>query len=193
MNKFFSTLFFILLFAFCISAQKQYADISTQSISSIRNDVINNRSFTLPIAGNPQISRAIQTHILDGGLAKNNLNILTYNLIDIKEELVGKLVLTDDQIIIQSIINDEYQTLYPDPNSDAYLLEKGMAKSDVFSCQVEELRSKYDNYRSNIGEYSYGDDLQSFRLAIIATGEFYEQHGDNDASVMADIVKTNIF
>ena len=128
MNKFFSTLFLTLLFAFCMSAQKQYVDINPNAISSIKNDVINNRSFTLPIAGNPQISRAIPTHIIDGELAKKHLNISTYNLINNREELIGKLVLANDEIIIQSIIDDVYQTLYRDPNSDAYLLEKGIAK-----------------------------------------------------------------
>ena len=191
MNKFFSTLFFALLFAISISAQKQYADITPAIISSIRNDVTNSHSFTLPLGSKTLITTAVPTHIIDGALAMDHLNLRTYNLINNREELIGKLVLTDDRIIIQSIIDDEYQTLYPDPNSNKYLLEKGIAKDKMLACQVEEIKSKYESYtRSDIGEYSYGDDLQSFRLAIIATGEFYEQHGNNDASVLADIVMT---
>ncbi|GLR17753.1 hypothetical protein GCM10007940_23680 [Portibacter lacus] len=144
----------------------------------------------LSLPGQSSTFIAKENDLVDENLAKRFPKIKSYDLYNQKDIIVGSLITSSTHIYYNiDIENKGTQSFFPNHQTGEYVLEE--TTKQYWECAAEELKGQLpSSVRSNIGKYSYGDDLQSFKLAIIATGEFYEQHGNTDELVMADIIKT---
>ncbi len=175
----------------CLSGQSEAYRLDKNSLLSLKEKIQKGISFDLPFlktGGNEY--QAAKNELVDVDLKKKYPSFQTYDLINQKGQLEGKMLLAGDRIYF-TISNDEGITsIYPNPSSDNYIKETGFGKVEDLICTLNDHNNlpNTSSSRSNIGYYTYGDNLQSFRLAIITTGEFYVAHGNNDSQVMADII-----
>ncbi|NNF35308.1 MAG: T9SS type A sorting domain-containing protein [Saprospiraceae bacterium] len=106
-----------------------------------------------------------------------------YNIIS--GERKGKLLMSERGIYITIIGSTGIVTLTPDEGS--YTLEEGMTYSGIH-CGVDEaiLNRSRSSFRSP--DIINGDIIRSYKMALIATGEFYEENGGNTELVVDAII-----
>lgn len=162
-------------------------DISEESSSDFKT--LPEGFFSLPFSEYHTYVKAIPNRLMDEGMKTRFRNLETFDLVNTDDILIGKLVISEKGKYWALDSERGFET-FTEQKDGSYVRSRGF-RNEGMMCSVEEsLERNQLQKRTNIGYYTYGDDLQSFRLAIITTGEFYQAHGGTDGGVMDDIVRT---
>ncbi|WP_235297643.1 MopE-related protein [Portibacter marinus] len=171
-----------------LSAQHRSLKISSSEVSELLQGIPDLNSIHLPGQTEPYRLK-LNPSIMDKELQERFPKIQVYDVYNREGKMIGSVIRTPKTFYYTLNYEQEMISFYPDHQNGGYILEHG-ADND-WECTTEEKKiMKQFTNRSDIGKYTYGDQLQSFRLAIITTGEFYEQHGNDDNVVMGEIIKT---
>ncbi len=180
-------LLFLLICCATLSAQKENLRLDAFDIQSLEAQIKQNAPLSLEgILSAEEGIVARENDLIDKDFPLWSQGFKSYNLIQDKQ-LKGKLLIANGKVYLTRSMHSEIVSIYP--NQSGYTKERGIQAHEGLKCMTEVVGASFEE-RSDIGYYTYGDDLQSFRLAIITTGEFYQLHGGNDTEVMADIVST---
>ena len=99
----------------------------------------------------------------------------------------GKLLVTDRGIYMTMAGSTGMITLTPDGGKGSYTLEEGMTYAGI-QCAVDEgLLNRY-KHSVRSPDIINGDIIRSYRMALIATGEFYEENGGSTELVIDAII-----
>lgn len=173
---------FLLFTPYLLSSQAAKADFTITETDHSQPDL-----YVLPIDIDCQQQFQIKQNSMSRESAFRSIpGFGSYDIVNHKGGLVGKMVTANGK---ESITIFERETMVSiTGNKDiGYTIEKGVRYSEALKCSTKDLKEAVDHSRSDIGYYTYGDDLQSFRLAVVTTGEFYQTFGNADNIVLGEI------
>ena len=103
----------------------------------------------------------------------------------------GRLSTGADHVNIMTKDSNGYEFITPTKDRKKYQMYKGNFDSSQMTCGTDEILEKKQieesQNRSSQSSFTNGTQLRTYRIAIAATGEFYNAQGGTDASVLAKI------
>ncbi|MCB9328918.1 MAG: gliding motility-associated C-terminal domain-containing protein [Lewinellaceae bacterium] len=137
--------------------------------------------------------RISESDVMDDDFKKNYPEINAYRLLDDFGNY-GSLVINDSKVWITYSIDGQMYAIVP--NGSEFELQYGVGEPVPHACSVIETKSvlgyefnpkEFNNLQSNrIIKYT----VNTYRVAPVCTGEYYQAKGNNDSDVSASIVST---
>ena len=198
----------ILSLLLCMSANFLFAHNDTLKIElnveEIQNQILqapsiwdsknkeSNKLITLPsLDGKDYTYFVYETVNVEEPLYSQFPEIRSYILIDTKDpNRTGRLSTGLDHVNIMTKKGGQYQFISPSKRKGVYQMYIGAFDGSEITCGVESIedyKEDANEYRSAQSSFTNGATLRTYRMAIAASGEFYQAQGNTDASVLAKI------
>ena len=184
-------LFLISSFSTTFAQAKKSIQLNDEHLKSIFSDhrISSKREYqiTIPSADGTLLPAIIMDdQLLGTDIQAQFPNHHNFKIVKINgQKASGKILITPEGIFVTHHTKDGIASIYPDPISNLYVLEKGMHDKEAIICGVKKTiqQNEVRNILTNNGDF-----LRSYRMAVITTGEFYQNNGNNDSAVLAWVI-----
>ena len=141
--------------------------------------------------GNQEEFYVLETISMEQELYEEYEAIRSYILTSVSDPTKnGRLSTGRDHIYIMTKSKGKRQYISPTSESNKYKLYEGVKDNDAFTCGLDDIHDHFDpssSNRSAQSTFSNGNTIRTYRMAIAATGEFYQANGNTNATVLAQI------
>ena len=182
---------FILLYVHCMTAQEvTHISFDQASFKEHIHQVHNNPQFQIKVQiGTEPLNLLVED---DPTISANFDGFNNYRIIS-KNGLpcIGRVLVTPENTFIVYDSKQGLVSFRPDKNSNKYILESGVKLDDKLAHGL--LCSTKCESRNNafaLAAQTNGDILREYRIALVCTGEYYQQNGNNDNEVRQWIINT---
>ncbi len=188
-----------ILCLFSISAFAQIETISLypEKIKELQAKIRSNdpKAIELPFICGQKLSLTLKPHNSFSGKIKDQFpNHHNYRVSSVEDPQISGFLLDSPTGIFYNLNTSEgFVSFRPTKKKNTYQLERGF--SDVLAdhiCEVEEgIKHEHgaESRRVDV-PFSHGEILRIYRMAMIVTGEFYENNGNNDDDVLSVVQET---
>ncbi len=156
------------------------------------NNRLSTKLISLPtLNGQQETFYVYETISMEEALYLAFPQIRSYILVNtLNSNYKGRLSTGPKHIRVMTKHDKHYEFLEPVKNESTYKLYKGVSGYESFSCGADDvdiqLKDKVKN-RSAQSTFSNGSTIRNYRIAVAATGEFYQEHGNTNTAVLAQI------
>ena len=187
----FGAVMLLLIIQISISAQTQEVNLSKTEVENLKSNISNHRSqtITLPYFDGKEINLILKSNQLLGkGLEKKFPNHKNYRVSSPSNSKISGFLSSTPTGIFYTLNTDQgLISLRPSNTENQYFLEKGFSHNQHdHICQIEESiqeESLPENKSQTI--LNNGDFLKIYRMALVISGEFYENNGNDDDTVLS--------
>ncbi|MGB4959768.1 MAG: reprolysin-like metallopeptidase, partial [Saprospiraceae bacterium] len=159
-------------------------------------------NISLLVRNHEKTFTATPNNVVDADFGKLYPDILTYDLKNAGEDKpVGSLTLSPHGLYAVLMMHGKLVSIYPELKNETqkHIIEYGQSESSKHShlfCEHQESLSNLTHFFQNkmsgrsMNGFTIGEKTFEYKLAIVTTGEFYKNNGDNDVMVATVIVNT---
>ena len=147
-------------------------------------------SIDLPLPKGQQSFQVTESSILHPDFAAKHPEFKTYQIVsDIDPSVGGRLTVTPFGIGAAILAPEGFINIHPKSmdRPDEHVVTQGMLSMNDIQCQVEDQIHQENHRRSMMQSGSNGNQIRTYRLAIVTTGEFYIGNGNNISQASAAV------